>query len=120
MTCSLPRRSKCSSKSSTGKVRAFGVTQKLKMPEFSHAESMAELLGPNLEIDYWQALFAPSPTPAAIVNKLNAELEGVVTDPAILKIHRRVSLPKGRALTHRRPQAAHQRDCPLGQGDPRQ
>jgi tripartite-type tricarboxylate transporter receptor subunit TctC len=70
----------------TGKVKAFGVTQKLKMPEFPQAESMVELLGPNLEIDYWQALFAPSRTPAAIVNKLNAALEDVVTDPAILKM----------------------------------
>jgi tripartite-type tricarboxylate transporter receptor subunit TctC len=70
----------------TGKLKAYGVTQKLTMPEFPHAESMVELLGPKLEIDYWQALFAPSGTPAAIVNKLNAALEGVVTDPAILKM----------------------------------
>ena len=70
----------------TGKLKAYGVTQKLKMPEFPHAESMVELLGPKLEIQYWQALFAPSRTPAAIVNKLNAALEGVVTDPAILKM----------------------------------
>ena len=56
------------------------------MPEFPHAESMVELLGPNREIDYWQELFAPSRTPAAIVNELNAALEEVVTDPAILKM----------------------------------
>jgi tripartite-type tricarboxylate transporter receptor subunit TctC len=56
------------------------------MPEFPNAESMVELLGPKLEVQYWQALFAPSGTPSAIVNKLNAALEDVVTDPAILKM----------------------------------
>ncbi len=70
----------------TGKLKAYGVTQKAKMPEFSHAESMVEILGPKLEIHYWQALFAPSGTPSAIVNTLNAALEDVVTDPAILKL----------------------------------
>ena len=70
----------------TGKLKAYGVTQKAKMPEFPNAESMVELLGPKLEVQYWQALFAPSGTPPAIVNKLNAALEDVVTDPAILKM----------------------------------
>jgi tripartite-type tricarboxylate transporter receptor subunit TctC len=70
----------------TGKLKAYGVTQKAKMPEFPHAESMVEILGPKLEIHYWQALFAPSGTPSAIVNTLNAALEDVVTDPAILKL----------------------------------
>jgi tripartite-type tricarboxylate transporter receptor subunit TctC len=70
----------------TSKLKAYGVTQKAKMPEFPNAESMVELLGPKLEVQYWQALFAPSGTPPAIVNKLNAALEDVVTDPAILKM----------------------------------
>jgi tripartite-type tricarboxylate transporter receptor subunit TctC len=70
----------------TSKLKAYGVTQKAKMPEFPHAESMVEILGPKLEIHYWQALFAPSGTPSAIVNTLNAALEDVVTDPAILKL----------------------------------
>ena len=70
----------------TSKLKAYGVTQKAKMPEFPHAESMVEILGPKLEIHYWQALFAPSGTPSAIVNTLNAALEDVVTDPAILKM----------------------------------
>ena len=70
----------------TGKLKAYGVTQKAKMPEFPHAESMVEILGPKLEIHYWQALFAPSGTPSAIVNTLNATIEDVVTDPAILKL----------------------------------
>ena len=93
----------------TGKLKAYGVTQKLTMPEFPHAESMVELLGPKLEIDYWQALFAPSGTPADRSRH-----------PENVGGHRRFSLPEGRALTRSRPQAAQDRNCPLGQGDPRQ
>jgi tripartite-type tricarboxylate transporter receptor subunit TctC len=44
------------------------------------------MFGPKLEINYWQALFAPSGTPDAVVGKLNAALQDVVADPAILKI----------------------------------
>ena len=68
-----------------GKMKAYGVTQKDKMPEFPTADSLVKLLGPKLDIVYWQALFAPTGTPDAIIKKLNAALEGVVTDPAILK-----------------------------------
>ena len=41
-----------------GKLKAFGVTQKGKMPEFPTADSIADLLGPKFAIYYWQGLFA--------------------------------------------------------------
>jgi tripartite-type tricarboxylate transporter receptor subunit TctC len=44
------------------------------------------MFGPKLEIYYWQALFAPSGTPDAAVDRLNAALQEVVADPAIQKI----------------------------------
>jgi tripartite-type tricarboxylate transporter receptor subunit TctC len=44
------------------------------------------MFGPKLEVQYWQALFAPSGTPDAIVNQLNAALQEMVADPAILKL----------------------------------
>jgi tripartite-type tricarboxylate transporter receptor subunit TctC len=44
------------------------------------------MFGPKLDLVYWQALFAPSATPDAIVNKLNAALQEIVEDPAVLKI----------------------------------
>jgi tripartite-type tricarboxylate transporter receptor subunit TctC len=70
----------------TGKLKAYGVTQKDKMQEFPHAESMVEVLGPKLDIHYWQALFAPGSTPPDVIKTLNAALEEFVTDPAILKM----------------------------------
>jgi len=70
----------------TGKLKAYGVTQKGEMQEFPHATSMVEALGPKLDIHYWQALFAPGGTPPGIIKVLNETLEEVVSDPAILKI----------------------------------
>jgi tripartite-type tricarboxylate transporter receptor subunit TctC len=68
-----------------GKLKAFGVTQKDKMPQFPQADSFVTVLGPKFEIHYWQAMFAPAKTPAAIVKKLNAALDDIANDPAILK-----------------------------------
>ncbi len=68
-----------------GKMKAYGVTTKDKSPQLPAAESFVRLFGPKFEIQYWQALFAPSGTPDSIINLLNAELEKIVTDPALLK-----------------------------------
>lgn len=69
-----------------GKLKAFGITQKDKMADFPTAESLVTLLGPQLDIVYWQALFAPGGTPDAVIKTLNAAIEkDVMTDPAILK-----------------------------------
>jgi tripartite-type tricarboxylate transporter receptor subunit TctC len=69
-----------------GKLKAFGVTQENKMPEFPQADSFVKMFGPKLEIQFWEAMFAPAGTPDAVMKTLNAALEAaVVTDPAILK-----------------------------------
>jgi tripartite-type tricarboxylate transporter receptor subunit TctC len=70
---------------SAGKLKAFGITQKNKMAEFPTADSFVTLLGPQLDIVYWQAMFAPTGTPDAVIKTVNAAIEEVVTDPAILK-----------------------------------
>jgi putative tricarboxylic transport membrane protein len=69
-----------------GKLKAFGFTSSEKSAQLPNADSFAKMFGPKLEINYWQALFAPSGTPDAVVDKLNGSLQEVVGDPAILKI----------------------------------
>ncbi|HLH87074.1 MAG TPA: tripartite tricarboxylate transporter substrate binding protein [Xanthobacteraceae bacterium] len=69
-----------------GKLKAFGITSTEKLPQLPNVDSFPKMFGPKFEIQYWQALFAPSGTPDAIVDKLNSTLEQVVDDPAILKI----------------------------------
>jgi len=68
-----------------GQIKAYGITTKEKSPQFPTADSFVEVFGPKFEIQYWQALFAPAGTPAAVIDKLNSALQEVVSDPAILK-----------------------------------
>ena len=68
-----------------GDIKGYGITAKEKSPLFPKADSFVQELGPKLEILYWHALFAPAGTPQPIVDKLNAVLQGVMDDPAIVK-----------------------------------
>ena len=68
-----------------GQIKAYGVTTKEKLPQLPAAESLVKVFGPEFEIDYWQALFAPSGTPDAVIEKLNSTLQEIISDPAILK-----------------------------------
>lgn len=68
-----------------GQMKAYGITAKEKSPQFPDTESFVKQFGPKLEILYWHAFFAPGGTPEAIVNKLNATLQEIVSEPAIVK-----------------------------------
>jgi tripartite-type tricarboxylate transporter receptor subunit TctC len=69
-----------------GQMIAYGITAKEKSPKLPNAQSFVSQFGPKLEIQFWQAVFAPSGTPDVVINKLNAALQNVVADPALLKI----------------------------------
>ncbi|HYX66495.1 MAG TPA: tripartite tricarboxylate transporter substrate-binding protein [Burkholderiales bacterium] len=68
-----------------GRIKAYGITTKEKYPQFPNVSSFVTEVSPKLEIFYWQALFAPSKTPKAIIEKLNAVLQEFEDDPAIMK-----------------------------------
>ncbi len=57
-----------------GKVRALGVTSSKRSALAPEIAAIAEAL-PGFEVSGWYGLFAPSATPRAIVNRLNAELK---------------------------------------------
>lgn len=69
----------------SGQVKAYGITAKEPSPLFPKVPSFVQELGPKLEILYWHALFAPAGTPDAVVDKLNAALQAVIADPAVVK-----------------------------------
>jgi tripartite-type tricarboxylate transporter receptor subunit TctC len=69
----------------SGQMKAYGITAKAASPLFPGVESFVQALGPKLEILYWHALFAPAGTPDAIVETLNATLQAIMADPAVLK-----------------------------------
>ena len=68
-----------------GQMKAYGITAKEKSPELPTADSFVKAFGPKLEILYWHALFAPAGTPDDVINKLNATLQEIFSDPAIVK-----------------------------------
>jgi tripartite-type tricarboxylate transporter receptor subunit TctC len=68
-----------------GKLKAYGITSKDKLEQLPNVESFVTALGPKLEILYWQAMYVPAGTPAAVINTLNAALQEAVTDPTIVK-----------------------------------
>lgn len=69
----------------SGKLKAFGVTSKQKIAELPNVDSFVTVLGPKLDFVYWQALFAPSKTPKAVIKTLNEAAQKAVADPAIVK-----------------------------------
>jgi tripartite-type tricarboxylate transporter receptor subunit TctC len=68
-----------------GNMKAFGITSKEKSAQLPNVESFIPILGPKLEIVYWQALFAPAGTPQPIIDKLNAAVQQAMDDPTINK-----------------------------------
>lgn len=68
-----------------GALKAYGVTAKEKLAEFPTAESFPAVLGPKLDVVYWQGMFAPGGTPEPVIKTLNAALQKTVADPAIVK-----------------------------------
>ncbi len=69
----------------TGKLKAFGVTVKDKLPEFPNVESFVTTFGPKLDFVFWQALFAPAKTPEPVIRTLNEAAQEAVSDPGISK-----------------------------------
>ncbi|HEY5900757.1 MAG TPA: tripartite tricarboxylate transporter substrate-binding protein, partial [Burkholderiales bacterium] len=68
-----------------GSIKAYGITDRQSYAQFPGVASFVTEVSPKLEIFYWHALFAPAATPKAVIDKLNAVLQSVAEDPAILK-----------------------------------
>jgi tripartite-type tricarboxylate transporter receptor subunit TctC len=57
-----------------GRVRALGVTTARRNPQLPDVPTIVESGVPGYEVTIWYAVFAPAKTPAAIVQRLNAEM----------------------------------------------
>jgi tripartite-type tricarboxylate transporter receptor subunit TctC len=69
----------------SGQLKAYGVTSQNELEQLPNVESLVKVLGPKLEILYWQAMYAPAGTPEAVINTLNAAMQEVVSDPTIIE-----------------------------------
>jgi tripartite-type tricarboxylate transporter receptor subunit TctC len=64
----------------SGKVRALAVASAKRSPAYPDVPTLIES-GVQAESTFWQGLFAPAGTPAAIIAKLNAAVRQVVAQP---------------------------------------
>jgi tripartite-type tricarboxylate transporter receptor subunit TctC len=66
----------------SGKLRALGTTGTKRLELLPNVPTIAETV-PNYESDIWIGMVAPSKTPPAIINKLNAELRRSLALPEV-------------------------------------
>jgi tripartite-type tricarboxylate transporter receptor subunit TctC len=67
-----------------GRIRALAVTGAKRMPVLPDVPTVAELGYPGFEAADWKVLVAPAGTPAAIVNRVNAEVEKALGKPEMI------------------------------------
>lgn len=68
-----------------GRMRALAVSTAKRSSILPDVPTVAEAGIPNFAFDFWIGLLAPAKTPRAIVNKLNAEVRKVMTQPDVLE-----------------------------------
>jgi tripartite-type tricarboxylate transporter receptor subunit TctC len=68
----------------SGKVRLLAVASESRLPNYPDLPTVAETL-PGFTASGWSILVAPHGTPAAIVQRINADLRTALSRPALLK-----------------------------------
>jgi tripartite-type tricarboxylate transporter receptor subunit TctC len=68
-----------------GKLRALAVTTRQRVAEFPDVPTLSEAGVPGYEASLWFAAMAPAGTPAAIVERLNREINDALDDADIKK-----------------------------------
>jgi len=63
-----------------GKVKAYGVTSKTRVPSLPNIPTLAEQGLRNFEVVVWHGLYVPKGTPKAALDRLNAALQDAVKD----------------------------------------
>ena len=78
-----------------GKVRALGVTSTQPLKSAPDVPPIANFL-PGFAANAWHGIFAPAGTPRTIVERLSAEIQAVMKDPAIVEAFAKVdTIPVG-------------------------
>jgi tripartite-type tricarboxylate transporter receptor subunit TctC len=68
-----------------GKVKAYAVTSKTRVPSLPDLPTLHESGLPNFEVAVWHGLYAPKGTPTAIVKKVSDALRVALKDETVVK-----------------------------------
>jgi tripartite-type tricarboxylate transporter receptor subunit TctC len=66
-----------------GRLRALAVSSPQRLPMLPDVPTVAESGFPGFDADQWYGLVAPAGTPAAVVTRLNAEINKALQTPAV-------------------------------------
>ena len=66
-----------------GRMRALAVTMPQRLAVLPDVPTLAETVLPGMEMSAWQGLLAPAGTPAAIVARLNAQVNRALQNPEV-------------------------------------
>ncbi|MDE2600600.1 MAG: tripartite tricarboxylate transporter substrate binding protein BugD [Rhodocyclaceae bacterium] len=66
-----------------GKIKAYAVTTKTKVPSLPSLPTVDSTGLPGFEVAVWHGLYAPKGTPAAVVDRLAKALQAALQDPTV-------------------------------------
>jgi len=66
-----------------GKIKAYAVTTKTRVPSLPNLPTMNEAGLPGFEVAVWHGLYAPKGTPKPIIDKLEHALQVALKDPTV-------------------------------------
>jgi tripartite-type tricarboxylate transporter receptor subunit TctC len=75
-----------------GRLRALAITSEARSPDLPDVPTMAESGFPRLTRGSWAGLWAPAGTPAAIVNRLNSDINAIITTAAMRAAMKKLDL----------------------------
>ncbi len=67
-----------------GKIKAYGVTTKTKVPALPDLPTLDSSGLPGFEVAVWHGIYAPKATPKPIVDKLAGALQAALKDPVVV------------------------------------
>ena len=68
-----------------GKVKAYAVTSKSRVPSLKGLPTLHEAGLKNFEVSVWHGLYAPKGTPKTVVDKVSAALRMALKDPVVVQ-----------------------------------
>jgi tripartite-type tricarboxylate transporter receptor subunit TctC len=68
-----------------GKLKALAVTSAQRSPIAPDVRTVAESGLPGFDVNVWYGLLAPAGTPAAVINKINRDVQKVLQEPDVRK-----------------------------------